>query len=328
ASGMYRADQNTFTLYPDRALPGFMEKNCIGSAQVVANKWLTLMLERGDTRVISRDAQGVYRFNADFANSKPLASALQSMLVDYPQIEETHASMQQILDIYEEVFNHKAFTGRSGTMFAYEGLGSIYWHMVSKLLLAVQEIYLKALDNGADKNTLARLGNYYYRVREGIGFNKTPENYGAFPCDPYSHTPGHAGARQPGMTGQVKEEVITRWGELGLRVCDGQLRINPTLLRAREFIDQASEFHYYDVAGNASVLPMQPNSLAFTWCGVPFIYQLVDTAEPILTVHGQQGETRMSMSALDLTSSQALFDRNGLIKRIELRLPRQTLFVD
>ena len=32
--------------------------------------------------------------------------------------------------------------------------------------------------------------------------------------DPYSHTPGGAGAKQPGMTGQVKEEVITRLGEL------------------------------------------------------------------------------------------------------------------
>ena len=28
-------------------------------------------------------------------------------------------------------------------MFAYEGLGSIYWHMVSKLMLAVQEIALE-----------------------------------------------------------------------------------------------------------------------------------------------------------------------------------------
>ena len=37
------------------------------------------------------------------------------------------------------------------------------------------------------------------------------------PTDPYSHTPGFAGVQQPGMTGQVKEEILTRWGELGLR---------------------------------------------------------------------------------------------------------------
>ncbi|MGL6295125.1 MAG: hypothetical protein ACRC3K_01835 [Plesiomonas sp.] len=328
ASGMYRADQHTFTLYPDRDLPGFMAKNRISVGQVSGNTWLSMMLERGDTRVISRDASGEYRFNADFANNKPLASVLHNMLADYPQLDNPADNMQQILDIYEAVFNHKAFTGRSGTMFAYEGLGSIYWHMVSKLLLAVQEIYLNGLDNGTDKPTLARLAHYYYRVREGIGFNKTPENYGAVPCDPYSHTPSHGGARQPGMTGQVKEEVITRWGELGLQVKDGQLHIKPTLLREREFITHSSAFHYYDLAANAAVLPMEANSLAFTWCGVPFIYQLSDTAEPVVTVFDLQGEKVMPMSALDIATSQALFARNGQIQRIELRLPRQNLLVE
>ena len=40
----------------------------------------------------------------------------------------------QILALYEEVFNHRSFTGRSGTFYKYEGLGCIYWHMVSMLL--------------------------------------------------------------------------------------------------------------------------------------------------------------------------------------------------
>ena len=35
--------------------------------------------------------------------------------------------------------DHTRFTGRSGTFYGYEGLGCIYWHMVSKLLLATQE---------------------------------------------------------------------------------------------------------------------------------------------------------------------------------------------
>ncbi len=38
--------------------------------------------------------------------------------------------------------------------------------------------------------------------------------YGAIPTDPYSHTPGFAGAQQPGMTGPVKEDIC-RLGELG-----------------------------------------------------------------------------------------------------------------
>jgi len=58
----------------------------------------------------------------------------------------------------------------------------------------------------------------YYPVPEGIGFNRTPAEHGAFPTDPCSHTSGHGGAQQPGMTEQVKEEVLTRFGELGVRV--------------------------------------------------------------------------------------------------------------
>ena len=45
--------------------------------------------------------------------------------------------------------------------------------------------------------------------------------YGAFPTDPYSHTPAGKGAQQPGMTGQVKEDVISRFGELGVEVKNG-----------------------------------------------------------------------------------------------------------
>lgn len=37
------------------------------------------------------------------------------------------------------------------------------------------------------------LGGLHYRVREGIGFNKTPAERGALPTDPCSHTPGHGG---------------------------------------------------------------------------------------------------------------------------------------
>ena len=127
-------------------------------------------------------------------------------------------------ELYETIFNHKEFTGRSGGMFGFEGLGSIYWHMVSKLLLAAQENFFKAKNANASDELVERLGHLYYRIREGIGFNKTPTEYGAFPTDPYSHTPKHAGAQQPGMTGQVKEEVLTRFAELGIRVENGQLQ--------------------------------------------------------------------------------------------------------
>ena len=133
-----------------------------------------------------------------------------------------------MLEIYERVFQHRAFTGRSGTMFAYEGLGSIYWHMVGKLLVAAQECYVAAVDAGAPAAVQKRLADRYHAIRAGVaGLGKSPAVYGAFPLDPYSHTPAHAGAQQPGMTGEVKEEILTRLGELGVRVREGRIQFRP-----------------------------------------------------------------------------------------------------
>ena len=116
-------------------------------------------------------------------------------------------------------------------MFSYEGIGSIYWHMVSKLLLAVQEIYFQSVRLNESIEKVKKLGHLYYDIRNGLSTAKSPEEYGAFPFDPYSHTPAHSGAQQPGMTGQVKEEILTRFGELGCFVHNGKIYFNISLLR-------------------------------------------------------------------------------------------------
>jgi hypothetical protein len=92
----------------------------------------------------------------------------------------------------------------------------------------VQERVFEASNTNAPE--LSTLVAHYRRVRDGLGYRKTAAEYGAFPADPYSHTPGEGGAQQPGMTGQVKEEILTRWGELGLRFEAGQIRFDPVLL--------------------------------------------------------------------------------------------------
>ena len=94
-------------------------------------------------------------------------------------------------------------------------------------------------DAGAD--VCRRLGELYYRVRDGLGFNKTPAEYGAFPTDPYSHTPGHGGAQQPGhdRTGQGRGAVaLWRTRPAGHR--RRRSASSPRLLRAREFSSRAS----------------------------------------------------------------------------------------
>jgi hypothetical protein len=170
-------------------------------------------------------------------------------------------------------------------MFGYEGLGCIYWHMVAKLLLAVQERVFEAADAKAPE--LPALKDFYRRVRDGLGYRKDAAAYGAFPADPYSHTPGQGGAQQPGMTGQVKEEILTRWGELGLRVRAGRVHFNPVLLDASEIAEDGE--------------------LVFTWARIPCRYRRGPaTRLRVLTEQGWQdcpdrSFARQSVQALEAT---------------------------
>jgi len=327
ASKVYREDQDSFMLYPDRHLPGFLERNRVPDDLIEAYPLLNEMLNAGDQRIVLRDDDGCVRFNAEFTNASDVEAMLEALGEEYGANEA--ATRRAIHKLYETVFDHKSFTGRSGTMFGFEGLGSIYWHMVAKLLLAVEENFFDAVDSGANRSTLKRLGDLYYRVRSGIGFNKSPRDYGAFPTDPYSHTPRHAGAQQPGMTGQVKEEILTRFAELGIRVRDGAVHIQPALLHPREFRAEPGSLCYLDVDNCWQTLTLPASSLGFTWCQVPILYVLDNNADAALVAEFDDGTSScFSDLALPATISADLFQRNGRVRQIKVTVGASQLFGD
>ncbi len=128
--------------------------------------------------------------------------------------------------------------------------------MVAKLLLAVQETYWEAVRRGDDESTVAAVAAAYRRVRAGLGYRRTPEEFGAIPTDCYSHTPAHAGAQQPGMTGQVKEEVLTRFGELGFHVADGRLLLAPGLIPPDEVLPPGPDGEWGTAESSVCAVPM------------------------------------------------------------------------
>ena len=317
-SPLYRADQHSYLLYPDRELPAFLERNRIAPERVDANPLLAALVLRDDARLIVRDVDGHYRFHADLVNADALEARLAELRADgeWQTLATDHATA--VHAIYEEVFHHRAFTGRSGAMFGYEGLGCIYWHMVAKLLLAVQENLQHAEDTAAPE--AAQLHALYSDVRAGLGFNKTPADYGAFPTDPYSHTPGHSGAQQPGMTGQVKEEILTRAGELGIRIRDGVLSFEPTILSLQEFTTAPTRFAFIRADGTSDALELAPGSFAFTWCGTPIVYQLSDDALQWTRADGSH--QRCVGRTLPRDVSAAIFARDGSITAVDVKLGR------
>lgn len=317
-SRLFREDQSSYLLYPNKDLPGFSAKNIISEPLVLQSSLLTRLVHDGNTKIIERDIQGQYHFNGDFRNANDLNHALDS-LMEGPYAAMVVADKKLILDIYEMVFDHKSFTGRSGTFFGYEGLGSIYWHMVSKLRLAVQECCLQAIKSKESRTVIDQLVEHYYEINAGLGVHKPPRLYGAFPTDPYSHTPAGKGAQQPGMTGQVKEDIISRFGELGIVVEAGKLQFNPYLLRKEAFVSQACTFEYIDVGQNRQQLPLEAGAIAFTYCQVPVIYSISDREEMHLLFHENQTKAIESL-ILDVETSRQVFERTGAVVQIMVQI--------
>ncbi|UCH13140.1 MAG: hypothetical protein JSV22_08470, partial [Bacteroidales bacterium] len=156
---------------------------------------------------------------------------------------------------------------------------------------------------------------HFYDIQAGIGVKKTPALYGAFPTDPYSHTPGHAGAQQPGMTGQVKEDIITRFGELGVRVKDDEISFNPLLLNREEFLDSPGKFEYYNINGENKTIKLQKDSLAFTFCQIPVIYSISD-GNRIHVFYSEGNQKDISGTTISRELSNKIFERTSGIEKI------------
>ncbi|MDH4021085.1 MAG: hypothetical protein OEU84_15950 [Xanthomonadales bacterium] len=317
SSKMYRPDQNSYILYPDRDLPLFQEKNVIDPSLVQGNLWIQDELSSGRKDFVEQDLNGRVHFNGKFRNAKELLSALDK------EKDISAEDKQALCGVYESVFSHRQFTGRSGAMYKYEGLGCIYWHMVSKLLLATAKITQLASENGIPQQTLSHLLEHYDDIKNGLGLHKSPALYGAFPVDAYSHTTGFSGVQQPGLTGQVKEDVITRFYELGVIVSNGDISFSPVLIKQSEFISEPQTWHF-SVGAEMQSEDLDAGSMAFTLCGVPVIYRLAENCS-IQVFTDQADPEYMQGSCLGSTWSQSLFQRDKRVQKLIVEIPAEKL---
>lgn len=313
ASALFRPDQYSYILYPNKTLPRFVDKNTISKQQVQSSSLLQKLIDAGNTQVITKDCNGEFHFNGNFNNVDNLKAALKSLPDEFSTLASNETDT--VCGIFEAIFDHKSFTGRSGTFFGYEGLGSIYWHMVSKLLLAAFETTQKAIDEQNDPAIIGKLFDHYFEINAGIGAHKSPELYGAFPTDPYSHTPGGKGAQQPGMTGQVKEDILCRFGELGMRVKDGVLGFDARILKASEFLQEPQNFNYVDVAQEKQSIALEKDSIAFTICQVPVVYKKASKASTVVEFFEGSAKT-FDANTLDAETTTQIFQRTNKIKQL------------
>lgn len=316
---LYRQDQHSYLLYPDRQLVPILERNQIHGIERAAV--LVAMANAGMQSIAARDRRDTWRFQADIPNAEALSALLDDLETDKQWGTGIRRDRAVILAMWEESFHHAGFTGRSASMFGFEGLGSVYWHMVAKLLLAVGECFLDAVTSGAPHDVQEDLASAYYRIRSGLGFCKKPSEYGAFPSDPYSHTPAHAGAQQPGMTGQVKEEILCRFLELGVKMQEGILSFEPRLLRTQDFVTTPSTYSFTGKSGTWESLEVPSHSLAFTICQTPILYILGNSDSLVVNYTNGTVETFASL-ALAKEMTAGILKKSPEIAQITIYLAK------
>lgn len=135
--------------------------------------------------------------------------------------------------------------------------------------------------------------------------------------DPYSHTPFHKGAQQPGMTGQVKEDILNRWTELGVVVNKGSIQFRPGFIHEEEWLKVPEVFYYVSLNGENRTLPLAAGELAFTYCQVPIRYHQ-GGQNKINVYYSDKSSLEIKGNELSREISSALFNRSHNIHFIEV----------
>ena len=76
ASAIYRSDQNSYMLYPDKEQVSILEKNVIPGRLVEDSEWIQKELETGGGGIVERDLEGGVHFNPQLRNAGDLTDLL------------------------------------------------------------------------------------------------------------------------------------------------------------------------------------------------------------------------------------------------------------
>jgi hypothetical protein len=79
SSALFREDQYSYILYPNKNLPGFLQKNNIPVADAQSSELIKVLLSKGNKEIVDQDVQGGIHFNGNFKNARDLENALNAL---------------------------------------------------------------------------------------------------------------------------------------------------------------------------------------------------------------------------------------------------------
>ncbi|MGL5017717.1 MAG: hypothetical protein ACRDBP_06265, partial [Luteolibacter sp.] len=113
-SPLYREDQNSYLLYPDRVIAPFAERNTLPADWKTRIPRLAESISAGSRDLIRVDGGGRAHFHPDLTNSRDLEARLDLLASEPAREEAVGSDRTAVLELWEQVFHHRSFTGRSG----------------------------------------------------------------------------------------------------------------------------------------------------------------------------------------------------------------------
>ena len=325
-SAMYRPDQRSYLLYPNRRLPRFVEKNNIPRKrarpfQAAAEAGCGWQPAAGGTgcgwpaitSMVPSPMPGMWLKSSKNWPARGMPASSRAR----PGWSWTSSNACSITSRLPDVRAHSSATrvwvASTGTWFP-----NFCWPRRKPF----SALLIRVLRGPFSKNW----PNVITIYAQASATTNHPVNTEPFRWIPIRTRPAHTGARQPGLTGQVKEDILCRMGELGIFVQDGQIHFCPALLKRTDFLSEGTDFWYYDWAGHSRRLKLKPGSLAFTYCQVPIVYQLART-NSTRVFFSERRATGRNQLKIDAPTSGLIFERTGQVDRIIVSINADDAFV-
>ncbi len=115
----------------------------------------------------------------------------------------------------------------------------------------------------------------------------------------------------------MKEDILSRFGEMGASVSAGRLVFRADLFRGDELLKTEGAFECIDLEGQPQRIELPKGSLAFTTCQVPVVIHGAGPARVELTLSDGSSQ-KIGGLALDAETSAAIFERTGRIRRVDV----------
>jgi hypothetical protein len=122
------------------------------------------------------------------------------------------------------------------------------------------------------------------------------------------------------MTGQVKEDILSRLKELGLKVEDGTIAFSDHMLNwEEEAVIKEEQFEFIQLDGSSQEITVPVGGLLFSFCQIPIVYTKKGAKGTEIKVSFKDGKSELIKgNVVSSEICEAVFKRKGTVSSIHV----------